>query len=57
MDYAGPVLIKFGHTRKPTVVKAYIAMFVSMSVRAVHIELVSDLLAFAALSRDEGNQH
>ena len=26
VDYAGPVLIKYGHVRKPTVVKAYICV-------------------------------
>jgi len=29
VDYAGPVLIKYGHTRKPVIVKAYIGVFVS----------------------------
>ena len=41
VDYAGPILIKYGHVRRPTVVKAYISVFVSLSVRAVHLELVS----------------
>lgn len=43
VDYAGPVYLKYGHPRKPTTVKAYITVFVSMSVKAVHLELVSDL--------------
>ena len=29
--------------RKPTVIKAYVCIFVSLSVKAVHLELVSDL--------------
>ena len=33
VDYAGPFQIKYGHVRKPTIVKAYIC----------HLELVSDL--------------
>ena len=43
VDYAGPVLVKSGRIRKPTITKAYIAIFVSFSVKAVHIEPVSDL--------------
>jgi len=40
VDYAGPIQIKYGHVRKPTIVKAYICVFVSLSVKAVHLELV-----------------
>ena len=29
VDYAGPVHVKYGYTHKPTVVKAYICVFVS----------------------------
>ena len=43
VDYAGPVLVKYGHVRKLTVVKAYICVFVSLTVKAVHLDLVSDL--------------
>ncbi len=43
IDYAGPVMIKYGHVRKPKIVKAYICVFVSLSVKAVHLELVTDL--------------
>ena len=50
VDYAGPVLIKLGAVRRPTVVKAYIAVFVSLSVKAVHLELVSDLSTEAFLA-------
>ena len=50
VDYAGPVLIKLGHIRKPTLIKAYIAVFVSLSVKAVHIELVSDLMSEAFIA-------
>ena len=43
MDYAGPLQLKLGSTRKPVIIKAYVCVFVSLSVRAVHLELVSDL--------------
>ena len=49
VDYAGPVLIKRGAVRRPTITKAYIAVFVSLSVKAVHLELVSDLTTEAFL--------
>ena len=32
VDYAGPLLIKVGSTRKPTVRKAYVCVFVCMAV-------------------------
>lgn len=50
IDYAGPVFIKHGYVRKPTVVKAYICVFVSLSVKAVHLELVSDLTSDAFIA-------
>ena len=50
IDYAGPVLIKYGYVRKPTIVKAYICVFVSLSVKAVHLELVTDLTADAFIA-------
>ena len=43
IDYAGLVYIKHGFIHKPTVIKAYVCVFVSLSVKAVHLELVSDL--------------
>ena len=53
VDYAGPVLIKRGHVRRPTLVKAYVCVFVSLTVKAVHLELVSNLTseAFVACLR------
>lgn len=43
IDYAGPILIKQGAICRPTLVKAYASVFVSLFVKAVHLELVSDL--------------
>ncbi len=50
VDYAGPVFLKYGYVRKPTVVKAYICVFVSLSVKAVHLELVTDLTSEAFIA-------
>ena len=50
IDYAGPFTLKLGHTRKPVLVKAYLAIFVCFSTKAVHIEAVSDLTTGAFLA-------
>ena len=50
VDYAGPFYIKYGFVRKPTLVKAYACIFVSLSVKAVHLELVSDLTSEAFIA-------
>lgn len=43
VDYAGPFLIKEGKRRNASSVKCYLSIFVCMVVKAVHIEVVSDL--------------
>ena len=50
VDYAGPVKIKSGPKCKPIIVKAYSCAFVAMSVKAVHIEVVSGLTTGVFLS-------
>ena len=50
VDYAGPVKIKCSLVCKPTILKAYICVFISMLVKAVHIEAVSDLTTEAFLA-------
>lgn len=50
LDYAGPILIKYGHVRKPVIVKAYVCVFVSLTVKAVHLEAVSDLTSEAFIA-------
>ena len=50
VDYAGPFYVKYGFVRKPTIVKAYACVFVSLTVKAVHLELVSDLTSEAFIA-------
>ncbi|XP_062714757.1 uncharacterized protein LOC134291264 [Aedes albopictus] len=49
VDYAGPFHIKQG-LRKVTTVKGYVAVFVCMVTRAVHLELVSDMTTSAFIA-------
>lgn len=54
VDYAGPFLIKDGKRKQARSVKCYIALFVCLVIKAVHIEVVSDLTTeafIAALQR------
>ena len=51
IDFAGPI---YAYVRKPVIVKAYVCLFVSLSIKAVHLEPVSDLTTdtfIAALRR------
>lgn len=53
-DYAGPILIASRKGRGCQLKKSYIVVFVCLAVRAVHLELVTDLTAMgfiAALNR------
>ena len=42
MDFAGPFTIRQGHTRRPVRIEAYVCIFVCMTFKAVHLEVVSD---------------
>ncbi|XP_055714223.1 uncharacterized protein LOC129808468 [Phlebotomus papatasi] len=50
IDFAGPVLIRHGQRRSQTLVKAYVCVFVCLSTRAVHCEVVSDLTTDAFIA-------
>jgi len=43
VDCAGPFYIKQGGQRSKTAVKCYIALFICLSTKAIHLEVVSDL--------------
>ena len=54
IDYVGPFEIKSGNTRSRTTTKCYIALFICMATKAIHLELVSNLTSeafIAALKR------
>lgn len=54
IDFAGPITTKTSKLRNAAVIKSYIAIFVCLATRALHIEAVSDLTAesfIAALRR------
>lgn len=50
VDYAGPYSMRVGHVRSKVTSKAYIALFVCMATRAIHIEVVSSLTSEAFLA-------
>lgn len=49
VDYAGPIVLREGTRRNARTHKAYIAIFVCFSIKATHIELVSNLTTDAFL--------
>jgi transposase InsO family protein len=50
IDYGGPFNLKIGGRRSKLTQKAYLALFVCMSTKALHLELVSDLTTNAFLA-------
>ncbi|XP_035225552.1 uncharacterized protein LOC118198073 [Stegodyphus dumicola] len=50
VDYAGPISIKFNKGRGAKSTKGYIALFICLATKALHIEAVSDLTADAFLA-------
>jgi len=50
VDFGGPFRIKSEKSRKPQVRKAYLCLFVCLSTKALHLEVVSDLSTDAFLA-------
>ena len=50
VDFAGPFLTKDSNLKKPRITKGYLCIFICLSVRAVHLEFVSDLSTPAFLA-------
>lgn len=50
IDYAGPLLLKETKLRKSRQYKVYVAVFICFVVKAVHLEVVSDLTTDAFLA-------
>ena len=49
-DYAGPFTLSKGRIMKPVWVKGYVCLFVCLTMKAVHLELVMDLSTEAFLA-------
>lgn len=50
VDFGGPYLTKSDKLRKPQILKSYICLFICMSTKAIHLELVSSLTTEAFLA-------
>jgi hypothetical protein len=50
IDYVGPFEIKGGNSRSKTTTKCYIALFICMATKAIHLELVSNLSSEAFIA-------
>ncbi|UYV63366.1 hypothetical protein LAZ67_2003863 [Cordylochernes scorpioides] len=50
IDFAGPVIVKTSNLRNARCYKAYIALFICMFYKAIHIELVTNLTTEAFLA-------
>ncbi|XP_071578599.1 uncharacterized protein [Temnothorax nylanderi] len=63
VDYAGPILVRSAKGRGHKAHKAYIALFICMTTKAIHLELISDyssaafLAAFTRFTARRGRPH
>lgn len=53
MDYSGAIMVRTSRGRGQKAHKAYVAVFVCLAVKAIHIELVSDLTTAAFIAAYE----
>ena len=49
-DFAGPFIVNKGYTRKPIYLKSYVCLFICLSTKAIHLELVMDLTTEAFIA-------
>ena len=49
-DFAGPFTLRKGHTRRPVWIQGYVCLFVCLTTKSVHLELVMDLTSEALLA-------
>lgn len=49
VDFAGPFSIRASKLRKAPILKAYIAIYICMSTKAIHLELVNDMTSVGFL--------
>lgn len=49
VDYCGPFTLRIGTKRSRTTVKGYLAIFICMATKAVHLEVIEDLTSQAFL--------
>jgi len=57
IDYVGPFEIKSGNTRSKTTTKCYVALFICMATKVIHLELVSPARNASAASRRQLTSH
>ena len=50
IDYVGPFEIKSGNTRSKTTTKCYVALFICMATKVIHLELVSNVTSEAFIA-------
>ena len=50
VDYAGPFSVKAHYLRRIQIVKIYVCLFICLSTKAVHLEVVSDLTSEAFIA-------
>ena len=50
VKYAGPILTKSGPPRRPNITKSYVVVFICLSVKAVHLEAVTELTTAALIT-------
>ena len=49
-DFARPLQLRRGNLHKPTIVKAYVCLFVCLKTKAAHLELIGDLTTAAIIA-------